>query len=71
MNSIEYGLYSKSLQLLEEDCLRLNDSKLPPIRNVSCFDNDLKKLISHVKSIREDEFLKKYGKIVEIIKVSL
>jgi hypothetical protein len=71
MNSIEYGLDSESLQHLEEDCLKLNDSKLPPIKNVSCLENDLKKLISHMKSIRKDGFLKKYGKIVEITKVSM
>ena len=71
MNSIKYGLDSKSLQLLEEDCLRLNDSILLPIKNVSCIENDLKKLISHMKSIREDKFLKKYEKLVEITKVSV
>jgi hypothetical protein len=29
MTYIEYGLDSESLQLLKEDCLRLDDSKLP------------------------------------------
>jgi hypothetical protein len=33
--------------------------------------NDLKKLISHMKSINDDGFLKKYGRIVEITKVSM
>ncbi|KAL9391893.1 hypothetical protein Peur_015813 [Populus x canadensis] len=32
MSSIEYELDSESLQLLEENCLRLDDSKLPSIR---------------------------------------
>ena len=71
ITSIKYGLNSKSLQLLEKDCLRLDDSKLPPIKKLSYFENDLKKLISHMKSIRKDEFSKKYGKIVEITKVSV
>jgi hypothetical protein len=60
---VEYKLDSESLQLLEGDCLRLNDSKLSPIKNVSCSRNNLKKVISHLKSIREDGFLKKYGTI--------
>jgi hypothetical protein len=71
MTSVEYELDFESLQLLERDCLRLDDSKLSPIRNVSCFGNDLKRLISHMKSIRKDDFLKKYGRIVEITKVSM
>ena len=49
----------------------LNDSKSLSIRNVSCSGNDLKKLISHMKSIREDRFLKKYERMVEITKVSM
>jgi hypothetical protein len=47
------------------------DIATPPIRNVSCFGNDLKKLISYMKSICEDEFLKKYGRIMGITKVSV
>jgi hypothetical protein len=38
---------------------------------MSCSGNDLKKLISHMKSIREDGFLKKYERMVEITKVSM
>jgi hypothetical protein len=71
MTSVEYELDYESLQLLKGDCLRLNDSKLPSIRNVSCSGNNLKKLISHMKNIHEDEFLKKYKRIVEITKVSV
>jgi hypothetical protein len=66
---IGYGLDSESLQLLEGDCLRLNDIKLPLIRNVSCFGNDLKRLIPQIKNINEDEFLNKYRRVMEITKV--
>jgi hypothetical protein len=38
---------------------------------VSYSRNNLKKLLSHVKSISEDEFLKKYRRIVEIMRVSI
>jgi hypothetical protein len=68
---VEYELDYKSLQLLEWDCLRLDDSKLSLIRNVNCYRNDMKKLISHMKSIREDKFLNKYKRIVKIMKVSM
>jgi hypothetical protein len=71
MASIEYELDFESLQMLERDFLRLEDSKLPPIKNMSGSRNDLKKLISHMKSINEDGFLKKYGRIAEITKVSM
>jgi hypothetical protein len=49
------------------------DNKRPIllIKNVSCSRNDLKKLISHMNSICEDEFLKKYGRIVEITKMPM
>jgi len=40
-------------------------------KNVSCSRNDLKKLISYMKSIYEDWFFKIYERIVEIIKVSV
>jgi len=66
---IGYGFDSESLQLLEGDCLRLNDIKLPLIRNVSCFGNDLKRLFPQIKNINEDEFLNKYGRVMEITKV--
>ena len=59
MTSIEYGLDFESLQLLKEDCLRLDDSKLSPIKNMSC------------SRIHEDGFLKKYRRIVKITKVSM
>jgi len=71
MTFVEYGLNLEFLQLLEEDCLRLDDSKLPPIKIIGRSKNDLKKLISHMKSIHENEFLKKYERIVEITKVSV
>jgi hypothetical protein len=35
MASIEYELDFESLQILERDFLRLDDSKLPPIKNMS------------------------------------
>jgi hypothetical protein len=60
MISVEYRLDYESLQLLERDCLRLDDNKLSLIRNESCFRNNLKKLISHMKSIYEDEILNKF-----------
>lgn len=69
MTSVEYGSEFESLQLLEGDCLRLDDSELPPIKNISCSGNDLKKLLSRVKSIREDKFIKKYVRRVEITNV--
>jgi hypothetical protein len=59
MTSIEYGLDFESLQLLKEDCLRLDDNKLSPIKNMSC------------SRIHEDGFLKKYRRIVKITKVSM
>ena len=68
---IEYELDYESIQLLEWDCLRLDDSKLSLIRNVSCSGNDMKKLISHMKSICEDKFLQKYNRIMENMKVSM
>jgi hypothetical protein len=67
--SIEYGLESESLQLLEGDFLRLNDNKLPPIKSISSSGNDLKKLLLHVRSICEDGFSKKYKRLLEITKV--
>jgi hypothetical protein len=71
MTFIEYKLQSESLQLLEGNCLRLNDSKFPPIKSISSSGNDLKKLFSHVRKIRKDEFSKKFGRLVEIIKVPI
>jgi len=71
MTSVEYGLKFESLQLLKGDCLRLNDSKLPPIKSISSSGNDLKKLLSHVRNIREDEFSKKFRRLVEITKVPI
>jgi hypothetical protein len=67
--SIEYGLEFESLQLLEGDFLTLNDNKLPPIKSISSSENDLKKLLLHVRSIHEDDFSKKYRRLVEITKV--
>ena len=69
--SVEYELESKSLQLLKKDCLRLNDNKLSPIRNLSSLGKNLKKLPLYVKSISKEKFLKKYRRIVEIMRVSI
>ena len=52
MTYVEYELDSESLQLLNRDCLRLDDSKLSPVKNMSCFGNDLKKLIIFEKHPR-------------------
>jgi hypothetical protein len=71
MTFVEYRFDYESLQLLKGNCLRLDDSKLPPIKNMRCFGNNLKKFISYIKGIHEYEFLKEYGRIVEITKVSI
>jgi hypothetical protein len=52
MTYVEYELDSEFLQLLKKDCQRLDDSKLPPVKNMSCFGNDLKKLITLEKHPR-------------------
>jgi len=70
MTSVEYRLDYESLQLLKGNCLRLDDSKWPPIKNMSCSGNDLK-FISFIKSIHKYEFLKEYRRIMEITMVSL
>jgi hypothetical protein len=69
MTYVEYGLEFESLQLLEGDYLRLNNSKLPPIKSTSSSENDLKKLLSYVRNICEDEFSKKFRRLVQITKV--
>ena len=71
MTYVEYGLEFESLQLLEGDCLRLNNSKLPPIKSTSSSENDLKKLLSYVRNICEDEFSKKFRRLVQITKVPI
>jgi hypothetical protein len=66
MTFVEYEWESESLELLKGDCLRPAYNKLSPIKNMSYSRNDLKKLLSHVKSISEHKFLRKYMMIVEV-----
>ena len=69
MNFVEYEVEFESLQLLKRDNLRLHNNKISLNKNINCLGNDLMKLLSHIKSLNDDESLKTYRRIIEIIEI--
>jgi hypothetical protein len=69
---VEYGLESESLQMIVGDCPRLNASETTLLKDIRCIINDTNWLFSLTKyQIDEAEFAMKYGRIFQLLKVSL
>jgi len=72
ITTVKYGLESKSLQMIEGDFLRLDDSEIPLLEDIQCIINDTNRWFSLTKyQIDEVEFAMKYGRILHLLKVSV
>jgi hypothetical protein len=59
---------SELLQLVEKEC---STKQLPPIKILNCTVNEVKKLMANVRNIDEAVFFKKYGWLIEIMRVEV
>ena len=57
--------------MTEGDYPRSDAKKLSPIKNLNCTVNEVNKLIAHFQNVNEIAFLRKYGRLVEIVKVEV
>ena len=66
---VEYGKNSELSQLTEGDCPRSDAKKMSPINNLNCIMNEVNKLTTQFQNVDKDAFVRKYGRVVEIVRV--
>jgi len=70
ITTVEYGLESESLHMIEGDCPRLDDSGIPLLKDVRCVINDASRLLPFTKYLADEkEFTKIYGRVLHLLNV--
>lgn len=72
ITTVEYGFEFKSLQLIKEDCPRLDVGGISLLKDVRCVINDANKLVQLTKYLKDaTKFTKIYRRILHLLKVSV